>query len=48
MGDLLLRAILTKYEKCEKKKAELHKELIDTHIPNYLGVLIITTRYFNF
>ena len=37
--DLLLRMMLFRFEKDETKKAELKKELDETHLPKYLGIL---------
>ena len=37
--DLVLRMMLFRFEKDKKKKAELKKELDETHFPKYLGIL---------
>ena len=37
--DLLLRVVLHHFEKEEKRKADLKKELEETHLPKYLEVL---------
>jgi glutathione S-transferase len=37
--DLLLRVILHHFEKEEARKADLKKELEETHLPKYLGIL---------
>ena len=39
IDDLVLRMMIFRYEKDEKRKAELKKELDETHLPKYLGVL---------
>lgn len=38
MSDLLLKVAIAFFEKCDKKKEELLKDLKDTHVPQYLGV----------
>ncbi len=39
IDDLVLRIMMLHYEKDEKKKGELKKELDETHLPKYLGIL---------
>ena len=37
--DLMLRVMAVRHEKDETRKAELRKELEETHVPRYLGIL---------